>query len=164
MGLLHRIGDQRFCTPKALRKGDDAHLFQHALCRFHAVDVEGNHRTRTSRLLCIDLITRMRFQSSIIYFSDFLLLRQPSCDFVRIFLLPLHAHRQCLDAAHYQPAVEGGQTAAGRLCNQADFCCELFLCRADKTGDRVVMSAQELARAVNDDICTERNRVLQIWR
>ena len=92
----------------------------------------------------------MRFQSSIIYFSDFLLLRQPARDVARIFLLPLHAHRQCLDAAHYQPAVEGGQTAAGRLCNQADFCCELFLCRADKTGDRVVMSAQELARAVNE--------------
>ena len=162
MGLDQGIGDQAFCSAQTLGKGDEGYALQDLQCRLPAVHGEAEGAAPASGLSGVDGVARVVRQPDVIDLFHPALLAQPPSQGECGLLLPLHADSQGFHAPEDQPAVEGGESIAYRLGDEPHPVCQILISSAEKAGNSVVMTAQELAAAVQDDVRTQGNGVLEI--
>ena len=99
MGLGRRVGDQCLHAAEALRKFDHSDTLKDLQRMGLCVHIKGQHRAESSCLLLHDLITRVFRKSRVIDMFHHWLFLQPVCDLDGIFLGPLHADSESLDAS-----------------------------------------------------------------
>ena len=82
-------------------------------------------------------------------------------EFLRIRAGPLHTDGEGSDAADHEPAVKRRKSRAVGCRRKADAFCGFRVLQNNKTADGVVMTADELCSAVNNDVGAEIKRVLK---
>ena len=101
-------------------------------------------------------------KTGIEYLTDTGVPGQPLGNLQGVFLLALHAYRQRFYAPQNQPAVKGGKRSAGGFGNHPDALSKIRTCGGQKTGNRIVVAAEEFAAAVQYQVGPQRNGILQI--
>ena len=85
-------------------------------------------------------------------------------DGLRVRAVPFHAHRERLDPAEHQVAVERARHRAGRVLEEADALGDLGIARDRAPADDVGVATEVLRGRVHDDVGAELQRTLQVRR
>ncbi len=89
-------------------------------------------------------------------------MRQELGDALRVFLLAIEPQRERLGAAQQQVRIERAESRAFAVLDEVDLFGERLVVDGDDAGEHVAVPAERLRRRMNNDICAERERVLQI--
>ena len=164
MCLRCRISQECFHTAQTFRKFDHAYFFKNFKCMLFAVHIKCQHRAKAPCLFFHDLISRMLRQSRIDDLCHSRLRFQPVCDLKCIFLRLLHTNAQCFDATQDQPAVKRCQSRTCRFDQETKLFTDLFSVRHKEACQCIIVSPQKLRSAMYHNICSQRQRILEIRR
>ena len=89
---------------------------------------------------------------------------EPGGDRARVLAVLPHPHRERLQAAQDEPAVERARHGAERLLEEVEALRDRRVVRADEAADDVRVAAEVLRRRVEDDVGAEVERVLEVGR
>jgi hypothetical protein len=79
-----------------------------------------------------------------------------------IAAVPLHPHRQCLDATQHEPAVERPRHRPTRILMEFERLVNLRVVADHDAANNVGVPPEVLGAGVQDEICSQGQRVLQI--
>jgi hypothetical protein len=91
-------------------------------------------------------------------------LTQKASDRERVGLMAIHAHRQGLQAAQQQPAVERAGHRATNILQKRQPLAECWVVGHDRAAHNVIVTIQVLGRAFDDQIDSEGQRLLKVGR
>src|SRR5262245_1947969 len=83
---------------------------------------------------------------------------------MRVLAVLAHPHRQGLEPAQHEPAVERPRNGAERLLQEEQPLRHGRVVRGEEAADQVGVAAEVLRRRVQDDVGAERERLLQVRR
>ena len=83
---------------------------------------------------------------------------------LRILLLAIDPELQRFDAAQQQEAIKGAERAALGILQKIDLLGQRLVLRHNNSGGYIMVAAKELGRRVQNNVCSEIERILKIGR
>src|SRR5580692_9189738 len=103
-------------------------------------------------------------QTGIENFFNLLISREEFSDYAATAIVLLHAHRQRLNSAQHQPALERRENRSRDFLYESQLF-GLFRASADyDASETVAMAVQEFGGRMHHHVSTQSNRLLEIWR
>ena len=159
MCLRCRVSDQGFRSAKAFGELDQFDAFEDVSDKAFATgsfgNFKGNHAAEAGGLFEGNAVPFMGWQAGVVDFSDFRAGGEPSGNLAGGFFLFFQAHRQGFQAAGNEPAVEWRECRAGRQAQVAQAIGDDIRVADKNACQRIVVSGQIFAGAVQNDVGTE---------
>ena len=162
MRLCPRVCNERFGSAETFRKHDEIDAPENLFDGFKRIDVDRDHCAEAGALFFHNIMSRMIFKADIKDFLDLFLRAEPRSDLHCVIGVAFHADRQCLDAAQQKPAVHRSELIAVCFDLTMHIGCKFFGVDDDDARKHVVMPADKFGCTVDDDVCAECDRFLEI--
>src|SRR5260370_34206931 len=104
----------------------------------------------------------MRGQAGIVYFLDRGVLVKKAANRQRICFVLAHTHRQRLDAAQREPAIEGARYASGSVLIELDGLVDFLIAGDESAANDIAMAVDVLGRAMHHDIRAQFQWLLEL--
>ncbi len=157
-GLL----DQALDSTEALRQLPDLRATDQCDGLLLARDQERDHAAEVAHLRRGELVARMGRQTGVEHLLDARLALEVRGDSDRVLAVLLHADGERLQPAQDEPAVERAGDGAERLLEEREALRDRVVVRREEAADDVGVAAEVLRRRVQDDVGSERERLLEV--
>ena len=127
-----------------------------------AVHAEADHAPEAAHLPPGHGVARIALEARVEDLGDGRRRREQRRDALRVVAVALHAHRERLQAAQREEAVERRRNPAERVLEEAQPLAHRAIARADEAADDVGVAADVLGRRVHDDVGAQLERLLQV--
>ena len=133
------------------------------LRRFH---LERDHAAAARALGLVECILGMVGETYIVNIGDLGQTAQPRSDGACALCLALDTHAEGLEAAQHEPGVHRGEVRPLGFHEQFDLLCEIGvrILYGEEAADHIVVPAEILCAALDHDVCTKCERLLEMRR
>ena len=164
--VRHRRGmpDQTFHAAQTFGEGEQMAVTQYLRRRLEGVVVEGetDHAPEVAHLTSGDFVVRMLGEAGPVDVFHQFLLAQPVSDLPRVFAGALHPQVERFDAPQCQKTVLRPGHRTDGVLQEVELFRQGFILHHHGTEDQIAMPAEILRRAVDDQIGTQIERILEV--